>query len=82
MAELRPAVVSFLAAVVYRHCEKHGITDIEAREHVAVSALRFYERGCDSEEKLLEMLAWEDDPARFLAAREKSRTEGGGFSAM
>lgn len=72
MAELRPAVVGFLAAVVHRHCDKHGITDVQARENVAASALRFYERGCESEERLLEMLAWEDDPTRFMRTKPHS----------
>ena len=73
MAELRPSVVSFLAAVTDRHCEKRGITTIEAKENVAASVLRFYEAGNHTEEDLLELLEWEDNPVRFMQRKRARR---------
>jgi len=62
MAGLRPLDVKFLATIVRRHCERHGIVSAEGRESVAASAVKFYEAGVTAGDVLLRALAQEDDP--------------------
>lgn len=73
---LKPAAVRLLASIVDRHCASHGIRSPEARESVAVSALRHYQRGATSEEALLNILAQEDDPLSHL--KQPPKTPGHG----
>ncbi len=57
-----PAVIDFLAKVVRRHCEAHGIETPEGKDSVAASALTFYSLGFTTEKELLDRLEAEDNP--------------------
>jgi len=59
---LRPSDIEFLANVVQRHCDQHGIRSDEARESVALSAVSHFQRGIGEAAELLDVLAREDDP--------------------
>jgi hypothetical protein len=73
---LKPAAVRFLASIVDRHCSAFGIRTAEGRESVAASTLVHYQRGVTAEQELLEILAREHDPSRYLPPRAKAGDQG------